>query len=269
MPFVLDDRAVISVAGDTARDFLQGLVTNDMAVCSPERPLYAALLTPQGKVLFDFIVFEKDNAFVLDCAETTGDDVLRRLTMYRLRAKIDMQRRDDLAVAVAWDDSLTDAPDDPRLPPLGKRTIVPRTPEAIADASAYHRRRLSLGVPDSADMPPDTVFPLDMGFEELHGVSFKKGCFVGQEVTARMKHRGTARRRMLIADVERTLPAAGTPISAGGKELGTFATGLDHRALALIRLDRLDEAQAAGSDIVADGQRVTLVKPDWLSLSRT
>ncbi len=266
MPFVLDDRAVIAVAGDTARDFLQGLITNDMAACTPARPIYAALLTPQGKVLFDFLVFEKDNAFLLDCAAATADDLLRRLTMYRLRAKIELRRRDDLAVAVAWDDSLPDAPDDPRLAALRKRTIVPHEPDAMVDAPAFHRRRLSLGVPDSADMPTDTVFPLDMGFEELHGVSFKKGCFVGQEVTARMKHRGTARRRVLMADFARALPPPGTALAADGKEIATLMTGLDHRALALVRLDRLDDARAANAEIMADGQRVTLVKPDWLSL---
>lgn len=261
---VLNDRTVLGVAGDTARAFLQGLITNDMARCAPGRPIYAALLTPQGKILFDFLVFERDGTFLLDCAAASAEDLLKRLTMYRLRAKIDLKRRDDLAVAVVWDGTMLDAPDDPRLSALGKRTIVKRDggPQAVR----YHTHRLSLGVPDSADMPPDTLFPLDMGFEELHGVSFKKGCFVGQEVTARMKHRGTARRRMLIADFVGALPAPGTPLIADGKELGTLATGLDRRALALVRLDRFEVAQSAHSEITATGQRVTLMKPDWLSL---
>ncbi len=158
-----------------------------------------------------------------------------------------------------------DATDDPRLAGLGTRIILPRD-GAENGTAAYHAHRLSLGVPDSADMPPDTVFPLDIGFEELRGVSFKKGCYVGQEVTARMKHRAAARRRMLIADFAGERPAPGTPLMASGKEMGTLATGLATRALALVRLDRLDEAQTARADIKANGQRVTLLKPDWLSL---
>ena len=257
----LNDRAVLSVAGATAREFLQGLVTNDMTLCAPGRPIYAALLTPQGKVLFEFMVHERDGAFLIDCAAGVADDLTRRLTMYRLRAKIDIARRDDLAVAASIGG---DVPD-PRLAALGERAIVPR--EGAEDGTpAYHMRRLALGVPDSADVPPDTVFALDLGLEELNGVSFKKGCYVGQEVTARMKHRATARRRFLIADVNGTLPTPGTPIVAGGKDLGTLATGINSRALALIRLDRLDEASRTGAEIAANGQRVTLVKPDWLSL---
>lgn len=265
MTVTLDDRAVIAVGGETARDFLQGLITNDMAQCAPGQPIYTALLTPQGKVLFDFLIFEAGGEFLLDCVAVSAPDLLKRLTMYRLRAKVDLAVRDDLSVAVAWDGTMEDAPADPRLARLGKRAIrgLPGMP---ANVASYHAHRLSCGVPDSADMPPDTAFPLDLGFEELHGVSFKKGCYIGQEVTARMKHRATARRRMLIANFDAPAPPAGTPVMASVKELGTLATGQGNRALAMIRLDRLDDAVSAGADITANGQRVTLVKPDWLSL---
>jgi folate-binding protein YgfZ len=262
---ILEDRAVISVSSEGTRAFLQGLVTNDMDACAPGRPIYAALLTPQGKILFEFIVVERDGAFLLDCAAAFAPDLMKRLVLYRLRAKIDIRLRDDLAVAADWNGGLSDAPPDPRLGALGRRTIV-AAEGAPGGAAAYHMHRLALGVPDSADAPPDTVFALDLGLEELHGVSFKKGCYVGQEVTARMKHRGSARRRMLIADVEGVLPPPGTQVMAGGRELGTLATGVGAHALALVRLDRLDEATAGGATITADGHRVTLVKPDWLSL---
>lgn len=262
---ILSDRALVSVGGETARDFLQGLVTNDMADCAPGQPIYAALLTPQGKILFEFIVAEEGGRFLLDCAAAFVADLLKRLAMYRLRAKIEIVHCHDLAVAAAWDASMPAAPHDPRLKALGWRAIVPRG-SAPADAASYHLHRLSLGVPDSADLPPDTVFALDAALEELHGVSFRKGCYVGQEVTARMKHRATARRRMLIADVEGALPPPGTHVMAGGRELGTLATGAGSRALALIRLDRLDDAHAAGAAITTASQHVTLVKPDWLSL---
>lgn len=257
----LSDRAVISVGGAGARDFLQGLVTNDMAACAPGRPIYAALLTPQGKILHEFLVHERDGAFLIDCAAATAADLEKRLTMYRLRAKIDIARRGDLAVAAGTDAGVPD----PRLAALGTREIVSGGSPSDGTA-AYHTRRLALGVPDSADLPPDTVFALDAGLEELNGVSFKKGCYVGQEVTARMKHRATARRRIIVADVEGQLPPQGTPITAGGKEIGTLATGLGSRALALVRLDRWDEAKAANMPITANGQNVTLTKPEWLSL---
>jgi folate-binding protein YgfZ len=257
---MLNDRAVLSVRGDTARDFLQGLVTNDMALCAPGRPIYAALLTPQGKILFEFIVHERDGAFLLDCAATAAADLLKRLTMYRLRARIDLAPRDDLGAAVNGD-----GPPDPRLAALGARDVAARNGTDDGTA-AYPARRLSLGVPDSADMPPDTVFALDAGLEELHGVSFRKGCYVGQEVTARMKHRATARRRFLIAEVDGALPPPATPVIANGRELGTMATGMGSRALALIRLDRFAEAQAAGAEITSGGSRVTLAKPDFLPL---
>jgi folate-binding protein YgfZ len=258
---ILTDRAVVSVSGETRRDFLQGLVTTDMAACAPGRPAYAALLTPQGKILFEFIVYERDGAFLIDCAAAFAADFMKRLTMYRLRAKVDIARREDLAVAVGGQDGTAD----PRLPALGTRDIV-AWGSAPPDAGAYTALRLSLGVPNSADLPPDTVFALDAGLEELHGVSFKKGCYVGQEVTARMKHRATARRRMIIADVDGALPSAGTPITANGKEIGTMATGAGSRALALVRLDRWKEAVDHGAPITASGRRVTLAKPDWLSL---
>jgi tRNA-modifying protein YgfZ len=258
---ILDDRAVFSVGGETARDFLQGLVTNDMAACAPGRPIYAALLTPQGKILFEFIVHEREGAFLIDCASAVVADLMKRLTMYRLRAKIDIALRDDLAVAVGQDGGMPD----PRLSALCTRDIVAKD-TAPPDAGAYTALRLSLGVPDSADLPPDTVFALDAGLEELNGVSFKKGCYVGQEVTARMKHRATARRRMIIADVEGALPPAGTPVTANGKELGILATGAGKRALALVRLDRWQEAVGSGASITASGQRVTLAKPEWHSL---
>jgi folate-binding protein YgfZ len=156
---------------------------------------------------------------------------------------------------------------DPRLAELGWRSIGPaeelqRT--ANASLSDYHRHRLALGVPDSADLPPDQVFPLDAGFEELNGVSFRKGCYVGQEVTARMKHRGTARRRIVVVEIEGAVPASGTPLEAGGREIGSLAGGMDQRALALVRLDRLAEAEAAGAEIRAGGLPANVRRPAWL-----
>ena len=176
-------------------------------------------------------------------------------------------------MAAVWDGTLPTTPDvaafaDPRLPALGVRLIgpLPQLQGAIANIQAgdYRSHLLDLGVPDSADVPPDTVFALDAGFEELGAVDFRKGCYVGQEVTARMKHRASARRRFLVAQVDGDLPPPGTKLEASGREVGLLATGLNGRALALVRLDRVDEAASAGDDISAMGQKVRLERPSWL-----
>jgi folate-binding protein YgfZ len=269
---LLSDRAVLAVAGADARGFLQGLVTNDVTQSSAAGGVYTALLTPQGKLLFDFFLVETaPDRILIDVAEARAADLLKRLTLYRLRAKLTLERT-DLAVTACWNG---DAPQieqtiafrDPRLAELGWRLVGPAEQlRAHTDASLtdYHDHRLALGVPDSADLPPDQVFPLDAGFEELNGISFRKGCYVGQEVTARMKHRSTARRRMLVVETNGDLPAPGTALEAGGREIGTLAGGRDRRALALVRLDRLADAEAAAAEIRAGGVSATVRKPAWL-----
>ena len=271
----LDDRSVISVKGPEARSFLQGLISNDMEACAPGRAIYAALLTPQGKILFEFFVAEYEGRFLLDCATARAPDLIKRLTFYRLRAKVEIALAGELKVAALWDEvsQASTAQDvaifaDPRLPAVGLRLIGPRAPVQAAIAGAqsgdYRGHMLRLGVPDSGDLPPDSVFALDAGFEELHGVDFRKGCYVGQEVTSRMKHRSSARRRFLIADIEGELPPPGTKLEASGREVGTLATGHDGRALGLVRLDRVEEASSAGDPITAMGRKVSLHKPSWL-----
>ena len=272
---ILEDRAVIALGGTGASDFLQGLITNDMALCADGRAIYASLLTPQGKILFDFFIIPagKDR-LLLDCAASRMADLLKRLALYRLRAKVDIAAKPELGVAAFWDESApATVPHgivgfaDPRHPALGVRAIgardvLARTISAAAPGD-YQAHRLSLGIPDSADLAPDTVFALDAGLEELNGVSFRKGCYIGQEVTARMKHRATARRRFVIAEATGALPAFGTSLDSGGRELGTLASGAGHSALALVRLDRLAEAQDSHSPITAGGREISLKKPEW------
>ena len=275
MPYasLLEDRSVIAVKGAEARSFLQGLISNDMEDCAPGKGIYAALLTPQGKILFEFFVTELEDRFLVDCATARAPDLVKRLTFYKLRAKVDIALATDLKVAAAWNGTPMTTSDlaafaDPRLPALGVRLIgpLPQLQGAIANIQAgdYRSHLLDLGVPDSADVPPDTVFALDAGFEELGAVDFRKGCYVGQEVTARMKHRASARRRFLVAQVDGDLPPPGTKLEASGREVGLLATGLNGRALALVRLDRVDEAASAGDDISAMGQKVRLERPSWL-----
>src|SRR5205823_61763 len=245
---ILSGRAIVAVEGTEARDFLQGLITNDIARCSPGHGVYAALLTPQGKILFDFFVVQDQQRFLLDCAAATAPDLVKRLGLYRLRAKVQIAPRPDLSVAAVWREPLPAsfqgviAYSDPRLAALGMRLIgAPQQIEAVTASIArgdYDSFRLSLGIPDSADLPPVQVFGLDAWLEGLVGVRFSKRCYLGQEVTARMKHRATARRRFYIAKAN-PLPPAGTAIQAQGRELGRMATGKGDHALALVRLDRL------------------------------
>src|SRR5258706_8278394 len=272
---ILADRSVISVPGPESRAFLQGLISNDMADCVPGRSIYAALLTPQGKILFDFFVADSGDGTLLDCAAAREGELLKRLGLYRLRSKVEIVPRPDLAISATWNGSVPGPGaaalvfPDPRHGELGSRVIAPRAElEGTVSDSAdnYQARRLELGIPDSADLPPDSVFALDAGLEELHGVSFKKGCYIGQEVTSRMKHRATARRRFIIADTVGQLPAPGTPLIAAQRELGTLATGRNGRALALLRLDRLNEAEEMGYPIMAAGQQFHLRRPSWLEL---
>lgn len=267
---ILDDRSVIALSGENLRDFLQGLVTNDIDGCGPQAAVYAGLLTPQGKILFDFFILGRESTFLLDCAKDRANDLIKRLTMYRLRAKIEIALRPDFAVAAVWGGVLPSplAYPDPRHPSLGQRLIGGRVEVARAIAGIpsgdYETHRLSLGIPGSADLSSDSVLALDAGFEELNGVNFKKGCYVGQEVTARMKHRATARKRFVLVRTDSPMPPQGTGIHADGIELGTLASGKGGTALALVRLDRLEDAYAKGAEILANGQRLSLQKPEWL-----
>jgi folate-binding protein YgfZ len=270
MNILLEDRAVIALAGPEARAFLQGLITNDVEKIAPGRAIYAALLTPQGKILFDFLIAEGDGALLLDCSADRRDALAKRLSIYRLRAKVEIEARDQLAVLVG----LTGAPaargvtfEDPRLAALGHRSIGARAemPQTAASAAAYHAHRLALGVPEGADFGVDKMFALDGDLDELHAIAFDKGCYVGQELTARMKHRGTARKRLLpIATADgSSLPAHDTSVTANGVGIGEITSNHGGGGFALTRLDRLDEARDA--PLLADGKAVILSRPAWLS----
>jgi hypothetical protein len=226
---------------------------------APERPLYAALLTPQGKILFDFLLQDLDGAVAIDCAAGGAEALLKRLTMYRLRAKVELARRTDLSVL--WDKvAFEGATADPRLDTLGRRKVA--LGAGFADGQdEYLDRRLLLGVPEGSDFGSDKMFALDAGLEELNGVSFDKGCYVGQELTARMKHRATARRRLLPVAADGQLPPAGADIRSGQTSLGEITSTYGVRGFASIRLDRLAEAQ---SPFHAGDTIVTVTKPAWL-----
>jgi len=270
---LLDDRAVLAISGPQARDFLQGLVTNDIVGgLAPGAGLYTALLSPQGKILFDFLMTEGDGALLLDVARDARDALLKKLKMYKLRAKLEIEARDQLAVfvdlkghpqnrIVPYADRAVSFPD-PRLAALGMRSIGARAemPANLPGPRAYHQHRLALGVPEGSDFGFEKIFALDAGLAELNGVSFTKGCYIGQELTSRMKHRATSRKRILTVRAEAPLPASGA-VTKGGTEIGELISTHGNTAFALIRLDRLEDAQG---DVTAAQIPVALHKPAWL-----
>lgn len=262
--FLLPHRGVVEVKGPDALSFLQGLVTNDVDQATDGRAIYAALLTPQGKVIVDFIVVPTQGGYLVDLPAERAGDLVSRLKKYKLRAKVEIADRSaELGVASIEDArGLNDviAFKDPRLEALGVRVIGARgTLEAVlaaagyrvAPADAYEARRIALGVPEGAEIEAESAFPLDFNFEELHGVDFKKGCYVGQELTARMKHRGTARKRILPISADALLPPAGTAVTVAGTAVGEVRASRERHGLAVIRLDRLGQATQADADGVA------------------
>jgi hypothetical protein len=274
-PAFLDDRAIIAISGPQARNFLQGLVTNDiLSGLAPGSGLYTALLSPQGKILFDFLVTEGEGALLLDVAQDSSEALLKKLKMYRLRARIEIEARPQLGVYAGLKGHPGNRPTpyadraisftDPRLAALGVRSIGAKAemPDNLAGPHQYHEIRLELGVPEAGDFGFEKVFALDAGLEELHGVSFTKGCYVGQELTSRMKHRATARKRILTVTADAPLPAPGAAVIRGGAEIGELISNHGARGFALVRLDRLDETQG---EIRAGEIVVALKRPAWLA----
>ncbi len=246
----LTDRAVLRLSGADARDFLQGLLTND--VTQPQ-PLWAGLLSAQGKYLFDMILHDGGDALLLDVAADRAADLAKRLTMYKLRRAVTIEAT-DLRVFAAWDGE-SDAAYDPRLPGLGRRWVAAdaATTATLAD---YDAHRLALGVPGSGDFEIDKTMWLETNAVELNGVNFAKGCYVGQENTARMHHRDKLRKRLLPVLLSDD-PGADTVILSGGREAGTLRTHREGHGIALLRLEQLDELTVGGAP-------VTVEWPSWL-----
>lgn len=267
----LSDRGVISVTGADAEKLLQGLLTNDIAAAG-DPAVFAGLLSPQGKIQFDFFVARTDQGFLLDVARDKAAELAKRLTLYRLRSKVDITDCSDrYAVIAAWAGQAQPAPgepgfQDPRLPALGSRTLaaVQDLPSygTTASEAAYHAHRIALGVPEGGrDYAFGDTFPHEALFDQLNGVSFSKGCYIGQEIVSRMQHRGTARKRIVQATGESQLPPAGTDITAGGVAIGRLGSIDGVQGLALVRLDRAAEFKAKGIALTAGGVPLTLRAP--------
>jgi folate-binding protein YgfZ len=280
---LLPDRGVVNVAGDGARNFLNGLFTADISRVTPQAPRFAALLTPQGKIIVDAIIAEAGpshgGGFFLDVPRALAKACADRLNFYKLRAKVMVEDLSEtLGVMTLWDG---EAPSryglcycDPRLPALGLRVMLPPhlAPAAAADlgaallpAAQFEAHRIALGVPRGGlDFGYGDAFPHEADMDQLHGVDFAKGCYVGQEVVSRMEHRGSARTRIVPVAYDGLAPEAGVAVTAAEKPVGTFGSSADGRALAMLRLDRAADALAAGHDLVAGAVTLRLVKPDWV-----
>ena len=279
---LLPDRGVLKIAGDDARYFLNGLATNDINRLAPGAACYAALLTPQGKIIGDFIAAEapaKDGGGIfLDVPKALAGELVKKLNFYKLRAKVMVEDLSDtLGVMAAWDGGGETrhglSYPDPRLPALGMRVMLPPrlAREAAAElgadlvaAEAYEAHRIALGVPRGGeDFAYGEAFPHEADMDQLAGVDFHKGCYVGQEVVSRVEHRNSARSRIVPVAYDAPGPAAGLPVMAGEKQVGTFGSAANGRGLALLRLDRVADALSQDTPLTCGGAALRVVKPDW------
>lgn len=257
---LLPERAIVKVGGPDAKPFLHNLLTADIEPMVEGDAAYGALLTPQGKILFDMFLFFDGHTFLIDCAKSQKQALLQRLTMYKLRANVLFGEGNDLEAGVSPKETIHALRyQDPRLEDLGWRIIVPES--RLKHEPGYHAARIERGLADSdADLGSGGYFPHEANLDQLHGVSFEKGCYVGQEVVSRMEHRKTARNRILPVALDGDPPSAETEIRAGDKLIGTLLSSAGRRALALIRLDRLAEAT---EPLLTGAVTVTVLKPRW------
>ncbi len=266
----LPERGVIVVEGEDRVSFLQGLVSNDVTAVKPGgdgpgEAVWAALLTPQGKWLADFFILTDGERLLLDVEAEQAAMLVQRLSRFRLRAKVTVRVDESLHVFVAWGgvpDMVGLIARDPRLPDAGWRILSVDPLPTTTDGAAWNRHRLSLGLPDgSRDLEADKSVLLEAGFDELSGVSWTKGCYMGQELTARTKYRGLLKRRLIPVEVDGDLPPWGAPVLRGdGQEVGTMRSGVGRTALAALRLDALS------APMTANGVTITPRIPDWMKL---
>jgi tRNA-modifying protein YgfZ len=277
----LPDRGVVKVSGEDARNFLNGLVTTDVTKLAAGQGRFGALLTPQGKIIFDFLITEAPEGhgggFLIDCPRPLAQPLTDKLGFYKLRAKVAVENlSDNLGVIAAWDGDVAMKPDlafaDPRDAALGWRILAPQelAPRVadligadLVDAADYEAHRIANGVPRGGlDFMYNDAFPHETNMDRLHGVDFDKGCYVGQEVVSRMQHRGTARTRTVRVTLDGAPPEAGTAVMAGDKSVGTMGSTAGQNGLALIRTDRVADALDAGTQLTAGGLAIRLADPE-------
>lgn len=271
----LAHRALIAISGEDRRTFLQGLVSADVEQASDRRALYGAYLTPQGKYLYDFFLAEHDGVLLMEVEAAGRDDLIKRLSRFRLRSKVALAPKDDWRVYAVfgapgreagsvetWEGGMSVS--DPRLSAAGQRAWLPAPPDLPeSEFAVWDAHRIELGLADgSRDMVPEKTILLEAGFDELHGVDWEKGCFMGQEVTARSKYRGQVKKRLLPVEIAGAAPEPGTILTIDGQEAGEMRSHQGGMGLAVIRLDSLDRGPLTAGDT-----RLTPRVPAWARLS--
>ncbi|MBV8095308.1 MAG: folate-binding protein YgfZ [Acetobacteraceae bacterium] len=260
---LLPGRSVLEIAGDDRIEFLQGLVSNDVTQARPGQPVWAAFLTPQGKWLADFFIRAQPDRLLLECERGQIPMLVQRLGRFRLRSKVRIEPRENLSVYAAWNGTvaLAGAEPDPRLPEAGYRIVSDRPLPTNAPEADWDLHRLALGLPDgSRDMESEKTVLLEAGFDELGGISWTKGCYMGQELTARTKYRGLVKRRLVPVRISGAVPAPGAPVLRDGAEVGVMRSGRDSLGLALLRIEAVSRALTCGD------ARVEPRMPDWMHL---
>ena len=275
MPVIhLNDRVLIRANGPEASKFLHGVITCNVQTMAKGDSRYGALLTPQGKIISDFLFYsEGDDAFLFDVPAERAEDLLKRLTFHRLRAKVTFEKVEDVAVAAVFGDA-GEAPEgtlypDPRFPALGQRLVLPlAAAQALSsDVAPYEAHRIALGIPKGGpDFTYGDTFPHEADMDQLGGVDFKKGCYVGQEVVSRMEHRSTPRNRLVEVLFDTPL-SVGQEIMAGDKSVGQILSVTDGRGIATVRLDRATDAKTDGVPLLAGEVPVELRRPEWAGFS--
>jgi len=277
---LLAHRTVLTVGGADRAGFLQGLISNDIAKATPGNALWAGFLTPQGKFLADLFVIETGDRFLIDVEASRAEEVRKKLSMYKLKAKVEVALDPAFAVFAAWGDGVALAAAfgggvafaDPRLAAAGYRVLAPAAAKAAlvgaglteAPFAAWDEHRIRLGLPDGGrDMPIDKAILLENGFDELNGVDFNKGCYLGQELTSRTKHRNLIKKRLMPVEIDGPVPEAGTPVMLGDAEAGEMRSSAGQVGLALIRLEHFRRAVAEKAAFTAGAARLTASKPDW------
>jgi len=285
----LNSRGIIKISGPDKREFLQGLVSGDVNNVTANNAIWSAFLSPQGKYLYDFFVGEIDGSLALDCERERLGSFLKKLSMFKLKARVEISdETNNLSVLAAWGNGYENAIGtnsspgastqfgggiafvDPRSEKIGARIIAPEQTavDALiaagfthADIGPYNRLRIALGLPDgSRDMTVDRALLLENGFEELGGVSFEKGCYIGQEVTARTRYRGLVKKRLVPVSIDGPTPEPGTPIICDEREVGEMKSSEADMGLALIRVENLNDK----NPLIANGASLKPIIPDWM-----
>lgn len=267
MPAVfLNDRALIRVSGAEAQSFLHNLITTDIVSLDATEARPGALLTPQGKILFDFMIWRDGDDFIIETDEGQREALTKRLTMYKLRAAVALAAEGS-GVTVSWDGAPAEGFRDSRFAKAGIDVFRRPGQHGSGDITLYDALRAAHGIAVSgSDYALQDAFPHDVLMDLNGGLSFKKGCYVGQEVVSRMQHRGTARRRVVTVSSTEPLPASGTEITANGKPIGTLGSVTGHRGLAIVRIDRAGDAMSSDTPLLAGAVTVTVALPVWSAL---